>query len=166
MPTGPAARMTDSVAHPLPPLLTGGPGSSDVMIGFLPAWRGVPAAAAASIQSAKAISDAAIQAAETAAKAAMGTPGAPVAEAAEEGAKASAATSMGALVASAGAMADKHACTVPLPVPPHGSGVVVDGSQTVLVNHLPACRMGDTIVEPVGPPNKIVKGCTTVTIGG
>ena len=36
-----ASRVTDTVAHPLPPILTGS-GSPDVMIGFLPAWRGVP----------------------------------------------------------------------------------------------------------------------------
>jgi uncharacterized Zn-binding protein involved in type VI secretion len=44
--------------------------------------------------------------------------------------------------------------------------VVIDGSQTVLINNLPACRMGDTILEAVGPPNKIVKGEMTVIIGG
>ncbi len=45
MPQGPAARITDNVVHPLPPVLTPGPGSMDVLIGFLPAWRGIPAAA-------------------------------------------------------------------------------------------------------------------------
>jgi uncharacterized Zn-binding protein involved in type VI secretion len=53
-----------------------------------------------------------------------------------------------------------------LPIPPHGPGVVVDGSQTVLVNGLPLCRQGDTIVEPVGPPNKIAMGLPTVLVGG
>jgi uncharacterized Zn-binding protein involved in type VI secretion len=43
---------------------------------------------------------------------------------------------------------------------------VIDGSQSVLINNLPACRMGDTIVEAVGPPNKIAKGEPTVVIGG
>ena len=166
MPTGPAARLTDNVAHPLPPVLTLGPGSTDVIIGFLPAWRGVPAAAAAAIQSAKTISDTTIQVAEAATLAAAGTPGAPAAKAAEEATKATAATSMGAMIASAAGMADKHACTTPLPIPPHGPGVVVDGSQTVLIDNLPACRLGDTIIEPVGPPNKIVKGEMTVIIGG
>ena len=47
MPTGPAARITDNVAHPLPPVLTPGPGSPTVLIGFLPAWRGLPLAAPA-----------------------------------------------------------------------------------------------------------------------
>jgi uncharacterized Zn-binding protein involved in type VI secretion len=137
-----------------------------VLIGNMPAWRGVGAAAAAAIQAAKAASDAAIKAAEAASAAAQGTPGAPAAKAAEESAKAGAAASMGAMIAGAAAGADMHACTVPLPVPPHGSGVVVSGSQTVLINNMPACRQGDTIVEPVGPPNNITMGCTTVIIGG
>ena len=166
MPTGPAARLTDPVAHPIPPVLTLGPGSTDVIIGFLPAWRGVPAGAAAAIQSAKTVSDTTIKVAEAATLAAAGTPGAPAAKAAEEATKATAATSMGAMIASAAGMADKHACTTPLPIPPHGPGVVVDGSQTVLIDNLPACRLGDTIIEPVGPPNKIVKGEPTVIIGG
>jgi len=166
MPTGPAARLGDSVAHPAPPLLGPGPGSTNVLIGNKPAWRGVGAAAAAAIQAAKATSDAAIKAAEAASSAAQGTPGAPAAKAAEEAAKSGAAAAMGSMIASAAAGADMHACTVPLPVPPHGSGVVIDGSQTVLINNMPACRLGDTIVEPVGPPNKITSGETSVVIGG
>lgn len=58
----PAARVTDPVVHPLPPVLSPGPGSPTVLIGALPAWRGVPAAAAAALQAAKQVSDAAIQA--------------------------------------------------------------------------------------------------------
>ena len=77
----PAARITDPVAHPLPPVLTPGPGSLNVFIGGLPAWRGVSAAAAAAIQSAKAVSDAAIKTAEAATLAAAGTPGLPAVEA-------------------------------------------------------------------------------------
>ena len=45
-------------------------------------------------------------------------------------------------------------------------GVVIDGSQTVLINNLPACRLGDTIIEALGPPNKIIMGLPTVIIGG
>jgi uncharacterized Zn-binding protein involved in type VI secretion len=161
----PAARITDNVAHPLPPVLTPGPGSPNVLIGFLPAWRGVPAAVASVLQAAKKISDAAIQTAEAATLAAAGTPGAPAAKLAEETAKATAAASMGSMVTSMAGGADIHACTTPLPVPPHGPGVVIDGSPTVLINNLPACRLGDTILEPVGPPNKIVRGEPTVIIG-
>ena len=42
MPQGPAARITDNVVHPLPPVLTPGPGAPTVLIGFLPACRAVP----------------------------------------------------------------------------------------------------------------------------
>ena len=160
-----AARVTDTVSHPLPPILTG-TGSLNVLIGNLPAWRGVPAAVAGALQSAKKVSDAAIQTAEAASKAASGTPGAPAAKAAEEATKATAAATMGSTIASSAGGADIHSCTTPLPIPPHGGGVVIDGSKTVLINGLPACRMGDSILEPVGSPNKITNGCTTVLIGG
>ncbi|MCP5118070.1 MAG: hypothetical protein GY953_45225 [bacterium] len=165
MPTGPAARITDNVAHPLPPVLTPGPGSTDVLIGFLPAWRGIPLAAVGGLQAAKATSDAAIKTAEAATVAAAGTPGAPAAKLAEETAKASAAAAMGSMITSLAGMSDIHACTTPLPIPPHGPGVVIDGSATVMINNLPACRLGDTVLEAVGPPNKIVKGEFTVIIG-
>ncbi len=166
MPTGPAARVTDNVIHPLPPILGPGPGSLNVIIGFLPAWRGVPAAAAAALQAAKQVSDTAIQVAEAATLAAAGTPGAPAALAAEQATKASAAASMGSMITSSAGGADIHTCATPLPIPPHGPGVVIDGSKTVLINNLPACRMGDTVLEAVGPPNKIAKGEMTVIIGG
>ncbi len=162
----PAARTTDPVVHPLPPILTGGPGSTNVFIGGLPAWRGVPAAAAAAIQSAKKTSDAAIKTAEDATVAAAGTPGAPAAIAAEEATKTAASTAMSSTITSGAGGADIHTCATPLPIPPHGPGVVVDGSKTVLINGLPASRMGDTVVEALGPPNKIVSGCSTVLIGG
>jgi uncharacterized Zn-binding protein involved in type VI secretion len=166
MPKGPAARILDPVAHPLPPVLQPGPGSCNVMIGSLPAWRGVSAAAAAAIQAAKAISDTAIQVAEAATLAAAGTPGAPAALAAEQAVKSAAAASMGAMITGAAGGADIHICATPLPIPPHGPGVVVNGSQTVLINKLAACRAGDTIVEALGPPNVIVMGLPTVIIGG
>ena len=166
MPTGPAARITDNVVHPLPPALTPGPGSPNVLIGGLPAWRGVGAAAAAGLQAAKQVSDAAIKTLEAATVAAAPTTGGPAAKAAEETGKATAAATMGSAITAMAAGADIHACMTPLPVPPHGPGVVIDGSQTVLINNLPACRLGDTVLEAVGPPNKIVKGEMTVIIGG
>ena len=49
----PAARVADPVAHPLPGMLGVGPGSLDVMIGNMPAWRGVSAAVANALKSAK-----------------------------------------------------------------------------------------------------------------
>lgn len=161
-----AARVTDPVMHPLPPVLTVGPGSPNVMIGFLPAWRGVPAAAAAALSAAKQVSDTTIQVAEAATLAAAGTPASPAVKATEETVKATAATTMGSAITAAAGMADIHTCATLLPIPPHGPGVVINGSTTVLINGLPACRMGDTILEAVGPPNKIAMGCPTVIIGG
>jgi uncharacterized Zn-binding protein involved in type VI secretion len=162
---GPAARLTDQVIHPLPGKLIPGPGSFNVMIGFLPAWRGLPLALAGGLQSMKTASDAVLKTAKAATTAAMGTPGAAAAVAAEETAKASAAASMGSAITSMAAGADINLCMTPLPAPPHGPGVVIDGSPTVFINNLPACRVGDTIVEAVGPPNKIVMGEMTVLIG-
>ena len=163
----PAARATiDTPTHPLPPVLTPGPGSPNVKIGFFPAWRGIPAAAAAALQAAKKISDTAIQALEKTTNATSGTPAGPAALAAEQAAKALALTALSAMINGMAAMSDKHLCTVPSPVPPHGPGVVVDGSKTVIINNMPACRQGDTLIEPLGPPNKIAKGEMTVLIGG
>lgn len=61
------------------------------------------------------------------------------------------------------AASDYHAC--PLATPnPHAGGMVAVGSVTVLINSLPAVRMGDSIVE-AGPPNAIMLGEPTVMIG-
>ena len=166
MPTGPAARITDNVVHPLPPVLSPGPGSPNVLIGFLPAWRGIPLAATAALQAAKTAADTAVQTAVAATAAAAGTPGAPAAYAAEQATKTAVLSSMSSAITSAAMGADIHMCATPSPVPPHGPGVVIDGSATVMINNLPACRLGDTIMEALGPPNKIVKGETTVIIGG
>lgn len=162
----PAARVTDNVVHPAPPILGVGPGSPNVFIGGLPAWRGVPAGVAGALQAAKTVSDTVIKVAEAATIAAAGTPGAPAAKAAEEATKAACAAQMGSMITSMAGGADIHTCATPLPLPPHGPGVVVDGSMTVLINGLQACRMGDTIVEAVGPPNKIARGEFTVLVGG
>ncbi|MEO8649389.1 MAG: PAAR domain-containing protein [Acidobacteriota bacterium] len=165
MPQGPAARITDNVVHPLPPVLFPGPGSMNVLIGCLPAWRAVPAGAGAGIQAAQKATQIAIEAAEAATKAAAGTPGGPAAYAAEQALKTSTLASMSSSIASASGGADIHMCVTPSPIPPHGPGVVIDGSTTVLVNNLPQSRLGDTIIEPIGPPNKIVKGMFTVIVG-
>lgn len=58
-----------------------------------------------------------------------------------------------------------HACATPYPPIPHGPGVVVDGSGKVLINNLPACFQGNTIVEALGPANQISMGCPQVLIG-
>jgi len=167
MPQGPAARTTDNVAHPLPPVLVPGPGSLNVLIGFLPAWRGIPLAAVAALQSAKTAADIAINTAVAATAAAAGTPGAPAALAAEQTVKGTTLAAMSSAISGAAASgADIHLCTTPSPVPPHGPGVVITGSATVQVNFLPQSRMGDTILEAIGPPNSIVKGEMTVIVGG
>jgi uncharacterized Zn-binding protein involved in type VI secretion len=166
MPTGPAARTTDNVIHPLPPVLTPGPGSLNVLIGFLPAWRGMPLAAVAALQAAKQVADTAIKVADAAATAGAATPAGPALKAAAEAAKTAALSAMSSAITGASGGADIHMCATPLPIPPHGPGLVIDGSATVMVNNLPASRLGDTILEAIGPPNKIVKGEMTVIIGG
>jgi uncharacterized Zn-binding protein involved in type VI secretion len=165
VPKGPAARVSDPVSHPAPPVLTGA-GSPNVFIGKRPAWRGMLTPGAPGLLSAKQSADTSIQAAEAATLAAAGTPGFPAAKAAEDALKAATAAAMSGSVMAAAGMADLHACSTPLPLPPHGPGVVIDGSATVRINGLPACRVGDTIVEAVGPPNKIAGGEPTVSIGG
>lgn len=93
-------------------------------------------------------------------------PQGPAAYAAEQTAKASALAAVSSTISGVAEMPDIHACVTPSPVPPHWPGVVVDGPQTVLIDKMPACRMGDAIIEPLGPPNKIAKGEMTVIIGG
>jgi uncharacterized Zn-binding protein involved in type VI secretion len=117
------------------------------------------------LQAAKKISDQTIQVAEGATLAAAGTPGLPAAKAAEETVKSTAAATMGSAITAAAGLADIHSCATPLPIPPHGPGVLIDGSQTVTIDFLPACRQGDTVLEAIGPPNKIAVGFPTVLIG-
>lgn len=163
----PAARaLVDMVAHPLPTVLSPGPGSPNVLIGFAPAWRGIPLTAVAALQTAKIVADTAIRAAEMATAAAAGTPGAAAAYAAEQATKSAALSSMSSAISAASSSADIHNCATPTPVPPHGPGVVINGSSTVMINFLPAARQGDTILEAIGPTNTITKGEPTVIIGG
>jgi uncharacterized Zn-binding protein involved in type VI secretion len=61
------------------------------------------------------------------------------------------------------ATTDFHSCPLVEGVKPHVGGIVVLGSTTVLINNLPAARVGDTIAEST--PNTIVSGCSTVLIG-
>ncbi len=168
MPTGPAARILDNVLHLLPGMLMPGPPSLNVFIGGKPAWKGLPLAAAGGLMAAKAASDVRVTAAQAATVAAAGTPGLPAAKAAEEVVKAAEAAAMSAAILSASGGASIHTCVhaapIPLP-PPHGPGVVIDGSPTVMINGLPACRMGDTVLEAFGPPDKIIMGEFRVIIG-
>lgn len=160
-----AARKTDNVVHPLPPILGPGPCSLNVAIGGIPAWRGIPAAAAGALQALKKAQEIRIKAAEAATMAAMGTPGAPAAKAAEQALKAAEGAVMAGTMTSMAMGADIHNCSTPLVSPPHGPGIVIDGSKTVSINGLPACRAQDSVLEALGPTNKIVKGHPTVTIG-
>lgn len=167
MPKGPAARVTDPVQHPLPPVLQPGPGSLNVNIGYKPAWRGIPLAGVAALQAAKNAADIAVQTAETATKAAAGTPAGPAAYATEQALKTGIATALGSAISAlaTGSGADIHQCMTPSPIPPHGPGVNITGSASVSINFLPASRQGDTILEPLGPPNKIAMGLPSVIIG-
>jgi len=160
----PAARITDPVAHPLPPVLTGGPTAVTVIIGMLPAWRGIGGAAAAAITAANKAATTSILAAETATKAAGTTPAAPGLLATEQTLKGTLLAQMSGMISSSGT--DIHVCVTPSPVPPHGPGVVTTPSKTVMIANMPAARQGDTITEAIGPPNKITMGCPTVLIGG
>src|SRR5258708_21802413 len=118
----PAARVTDPVVHPLPPVLSPGPGSVNVLVGFLPQWRGVPAAAAAALQAAKQVSDTAIQVAQAATLAAAGTPCAPAANAAAVTTTAPAAATKCSTLTSAAQRADTHASMTPPPLSTHFPG--------------------------------------------
>lgn len=212
-----AARVSDPTAHGAP--LGAGPGSPDVSIGNLPAWRALPtgplgaaveaaagavhqlmsaagvspvaaaaqlveiqarmqqAAAVAAAQgnaaaaSASASATASLNAANaslTAAWAAAaplpgGEPGATIAY--TEGLKSALAGAAGVVFSAIAGMADVHQCPVPCPTPPHGPGVVTQGSRHVRINGLPAARQGDRIIEACGGSDPIVTGCPTVNIG-
>lgn len=151
------------------PPLNPGPGSLNVKIGFMPAWRALPAGAGAALQSFNSAADATMKSLESATKATTGTPAAAGTLAAETSGKATLVASGAAMVASMAASgADIHNCplmTPPVPIP-HGPGMVIDGSATVKINFLPAARQGDTVMEPIGGPDKIAMGFPPVKIGG
>ena len=60
---------------------------------------------------------------------------------------------------------DVHVCPLVTGTVPHTGGVVMAGSKTVLIDNMPAARMGDVVTE-TGPPNPIAAGCESVVIGG
>ncbi|NJL64664.1 MAG: hypothetical protein HC903_26175 [Methylacidiphilales bacterium] len=157
----PAARVGDMTAHGSP--LSIGPGSMNVMIGKKPAWRGISAAQAALLAQtfAKGMED--IGKAQVKMAAASGTPAAPAAATNLADTVVEAVGNMANLMASFAA--DIHSCPIVKVAVPDGVGVVIDGSQTVLINGLAACRMGDTIQETTSI-NKIAVGEFTVMIGG
>lgn len=67
-------------------------------------------------------------------------------------------------------LTDFHECPMqtpagPVPIPHVGGPVVGPGEPTVLIEGLPAARVGDLLIC-VGPPDSIVQGSSTVLIGG
>lgn len=66
-------------------------------------------------------------------------------------------------------LTDFHECPMedpaPVPIPHVGGPIIGPGEPTVLICKLPAARVGDMLVC-VGPPDSIVKGSSSVTIGG
>jgi uncharacterized Zn-binding protein involved in type VI secretion len=113
----------------------------------------------------------AIAEAEAATKLATGTPAQGTAELHEAKVKVEQQLKMASLIMGfAASGTDIHLCAVFIPPPVHGPGVVINGSQTVLINGKPACRSGDMILEanPLANiiPNVITGGMPTVLIGG
>ena len=163
MPKGPAARINDLTAHGGP--LVPGPPSLNVMIGGQFAWLGMTAAAAAALAStiaagARDVAD------KTAKVAAAGMAGpAVVAKAQKDLADATAKAASDTAAAMTGSGASINACPIVKLLVPDGIGVVIMPSQTVLINNLGACRVGDMIQE-VTSVNSIAVGLPTVIIGG
>ncbi len=140
-----------------------GPGSFNVLIGKRPAWRGISAAQAAKLAQTFTEGMEKIIKAQAKVTATMGTPAAPVAAADLVKTVAETVAQMASLMASFAA--DTHACPIVKVVVPDGAGVVINGSQTVLINGMAACRLGDTIQEATSV-NSIAVGEFTVLIGG
>ncbi len=156
MPIGPAVRVTDITVHGSP--MVPGTGSMDVLIGFLPAWRAVsPAMVGAFVAKIAEITKTAtlLAAAITSNnQPAMVKLGKDLTGQVEDAAK---------MIAGM----DKIVCpTLLLGIagPPHGPGVILTGSPTVLINGLPACRTTDPIQEMLSV-NFAAVGCPTVIIG-
>lgn len=66
-------------------------------------------------------------------------------------------------------LTDFHSCpmvtpAVP-PIPHVGGPISGPGEPTVMIEKMPAAKVGDMLVC-VGPPDSIVKGSSSVTIGG
>ncbi len=148
-----------------------GPPSPDVVIGKMPAWLGLTAAAAAALakviaQGAKDVAEktAKLNAAQTAAPTAGPAGAAAVAKATKDlaAATAKAATDTANMMMSSGVSI--HACPVIKVLVPDGIGVVIKPSQTVLINKWGACRIGDPIQE-VTSLNSIMEGQMDVYIG-
>jgi uncharacterized Zn-binding protein involved in type VI secretion len=163
MPTGPAARLNDLTAHG--GTLVPGLPSLNVIIGGQPAWLGMTAAAVAAL--AATIAAGAKDVADKTAKVAAAGLAGPIAVAKAEKdlveATAKAASDTAKAMTSSGASI--NACPIVKLLVPDGIGVVITPSNTVLINNLGACRVGDVIQE-VTSVNAIAMGIPTVIIGG
>lgn len=152
-----AARAGDMTAHGS--ILKPSPGSSNVLIGGKPAWRGLGPAGAAQLAQASAQIMKSVAEFTTAINA-NNAPGAAKALKKMQEGISNALKIM--------ASVDQNFCEIlliPPAPPPHANGVVITGSTTVLINGLPACRQGDMIQETVSV-NSITGGCSSVLIGG
>jgi uncharacterized Zn-binding protein involved in type VI secretion len=155
--------MNDLTAHG--GTLIPGPPSFNVFIGGQPAWLGLTAAAAAAL--AATIAAGAKNVADKTAKVAAAGMAGPIAVAKAQAdlaeATAKAASDTAAAMTSSGA--SMNACPIVKLLVPDGIGVVTMPSQTVLINNMGACRVGDMIQE-VTSVNAIAMGIPTVIIGG
>jgi uncharacterized Zn-binding protein involved in type VI secretion len=131
---------------------------ADGVAGGAPAAAGVASAQIALLQS----TNATLTATWTAASAVPGGQAA-ADQAYTQGIKLAAAAGAGAVAGALQGMADMHVC--PLVFPPHGPGFVTDASKSVFINGLPACRMGDKVLEAAGGSDPIASGAPNVTIG-
>src|SRR5262245_57638550 len=124
----PAARMNDTTA--CGGSLAPGPGSTNVFIGGRPAWRGMSAAAVAGLLAAvKELAEKIVKA-QAVATAAQGTAAGPAAQANLVKTATDGIAKIASLLAGSGA--DIYACPMLTVIIPHGPGVVISGSQTVL----------------------------------
>lgn len=161
MPTGPAARFGDLTAHGGP--LAPGPPSKDVLIGGQPAWLGLTAAGAAALVQTFITGMKNIAKATAKVVAAAGTPALAAAQAKLVKTVAASVANMAKAMSSSGA--SMNACPIVKVAIPDGMGVVITPSQTVIINGMGACRVGDTIQEATSV-NSIAQGLPTVIIGG
>jgi uncharacterized Zn-binding protein involved in type VI secretion len=156
----PAARMGDMTAHGSP--LAGSPGCPTVLIGGMPAWRGLSAAAAATLMAAAVEVATDVAKSAAIATAASGTPGGPAAQLKLAETAVSGVTKMTSLMTSLGG--DMHTCPIVKVVIPDGPGMVTVCSQTVMIGGAGAARLGDPIQEATNV-SSIVMGEMTVLIG-
>ena len=146
-------------------MLVPGPPSLNVYIGGMPAWLGLTAAAAAAL--ATTIANGAKDVADKTAKVAAAGMAGPiaVAKAQTDLAEATAKAASDTAAAMTGSGASINACPIVKLLVPDGIGVVTMPSQTVFINGMGACRVGDMSQE-VTSVNAIAMGIPTVIIGG